>query len=215
MNARDAHLDAGDAALHALGALDDVRRREIERHAARCEACARALAQAEDAVATMAAAQPQYAATDMPAVIPVPHPRRAIPRAAWRWPLAAAFALAVVSTGYLWQQNRAMQTAMTRDEQIVARINEGPYRTARFHGMPGGTEARVMYAADGSWYVVLVRGATRALSVAWMHDGKATMLGDARPHEGLATLYLAKSHRMDRLALMNGPQVVAEAELAY
>ncbi|HKU81527.1 MAG TPA: hypothetical protein VJP76_05080, partial [Candidatus Tumulicola sp.] len=147
--------------------------------------------------------------------IPRPATRRSPPQAAWAWPLAAAFALAIVSTGYLWQQNRSLESAMRRDDQAVARLNQGAFRTADFRGMPGGAQARVMYAPDGTWYVVLVEGATRALQLAWMHDGTATMLGDVRPRGRLAMLYLAKSHRMERLALMDGRTVVAEAELGY
>lgn len=210
-----AHFDAGDAALCALGALDDARREAIERHAAGCDECARTLAAAEEGVARMAAAQPQYSAGELTLAIPVARTPSSAPRTAWLWPLAAAFVLAVLSTGFLWQQNRRIETAMTRDEQVVARLNEGPFRTAQFHGMPAGARARVMYAADGSWYVVLVGGARRALQVAWMHDGTATMLGDARPGGGVAMLYLPKSHRMDRLALLDDGEVVAEAELAY
>lgn len=216
MSVADKHFDSGDAATYALGMLDDRRQRALELHAARCEPCARALAAAERDVAALAAAQPQHVEPPMPEAIAVPSAgRRSTSRAPWVWPLAAVFVLTFLSTGYLWQQNRTMQASMSRDEQVVARLNEGPFRTARFHGMRSGAQARVMYAPDGSWYVVLVRGATRALQVAWMHDGTATMLGDARPHGPIAMLYLPKSHRMDRLALMDGGEVVAEAELAY
>jgi len=214
MSGRFTHFDAGDAALYALGALDEQRRRAIDLHAAACDACAAVLGGAEADVATLAAAQPQYAAA-LAGALPAPPSRRPPARAAWLWPLAAAFVLSIISAGYLWQQNRTMQAVVTRDDQVVARLNEGPFRTAQFHGMPDGAQARVMYGPDGSWYVVVVRGAARALQVAWMHDGTATMLGDARPRGRLAMLYLAKSHRMDRLALMDGGEVVAEAELAY
>jgi hypothetical protein len=72
-----------------------------------------------------------------------------------------------------------------------------------------------MYALDGSWYVVVVRNPSKSLSVAWMHDGVHTMLGNAVPNGNVAMLYLPKSHRMDRLALMDGDRIVAEAALSW
>ena len=66
-----------------------------------------------------------------------------------------------------------------------------------------------MYAPDGSWYVVVIRNATKALDVVWMHDGERSMLGRAMPVGDVSTLYLPKSHRMDTLALMDGDRVVA------
>jgi hypothetical protein len=72
-----------------------------------------------------------------------------------------------------------------------------------------------MYAPDGSWYVIVVREASRPLAVIWMHDGQHTMLGSAVPKGNVAMLYLPKSHRMDRLALMDGDRVIAEAALSW
>jgi hypothetical protein len=48
-----------------------------------------------------------------------------------------------------------------------------------------------------------------------MHDGQQTMLGDTVPHGRVAMLYLPKSHRMEQLALMDGPRIVALAQLPY
>jgi hypothetical protein len=91
----------------------------------------------------------------------------------------------------------------------------GAHRSAAFRTLPGNPPADVMYAPDGSWYFVVVRGASRPLAVAWMHDGERTMLGSAIPRGNLAVLYLPKSHRMDRLALMDGTRVIAEATLSW
>ena len=108
-----------------------------------------------------------------------------------------------------------MHESMVAENAAIKQLAAGPFRTAAFAAMSDGSDARVMYSPDGSWYVVLVRGATRALQVAWMHDGERTMLGTAQPHGDVAMLYLPRSHRMDQLALVDGPTVVAEAQLAY
>ncbi len=72
-----------------------------------------------------------------------------------------------------------------------------------------------MYGTDGTWYVVVVLDPSRPLAVAWMHDGERTMLGSVIPRGNLAMLYLPKSHRMDRLALMDGDRIVAQATLSW
>ena len=204
-----------DAALYALGALDEPGRRAVDRHVAGCAPCSRILGAAEDDVARMAEAEPRH---DPPAELlgafrPAPPP----PRSGWQgWlAVAAALVLAVLPSSYFWNQNQAMHEAMSARTAAMSRLAGTSVRTATFTAMTGGGSARVMYAPNGSWYVILVRGASAALSVAWMHDGKRTMLGTAQPYGDVAMLYLPKSHRMSQLALVEGDQVVAEAQLAY
>jgi hypothetical protein len=203
------------AALYALGALDEPARRAIDRHAAGCVQCSRLLGSAEDDVARMAGAELSH---EPPATVRRRLPQHMLPaRAAWpAWAaLAAALLLAILPSAYYWQQNRAMHEAMSAHADAMSRLAGTSMRSAAFVGMSGGASARVMYAPDGSWYVVLVRGASGALDVAWMHDGRRTMLGTAQPYGDVAMLYLPKSHRMDQLALVEGQRVVAEAQLAY
>jgi hypothetical protein len=116
---------------------------------------------------------------------------------------------------YLFSANRRMHDAMTAQTSMIGRLAGAPHRTVHFHPMNAGPPADVMYASNGSWYVVVVRGASKPLSVAWMHDGVHTMLGDAVPKGNVAILYLPKSHRMDRLALMDGDRILAEARLSW
>lgn len=208
------HLDAGDAALYALGALDDVRRLAVERHLRGCAACLRRIGEAEDEVARLAAAQPER---PLPAGLIAPQPpRKPVPRGVPAWAaLAAVLVAAAIPSGYFWQQTQVMHRTMRLQADVVNRLAATPFRTAAFRGMGTGTSARVMYAPDGSWYLVVVRGASRPMQVAWMHAGERTTLGAAEAHGEVAMLYLPQSHRMDRLALMDGPRVVAEATLAY
>ena len=193
-----------DAALYALGLLDEREQANVDIHAASCQACAALLAQAYDDVAAMAAAQPQL---EMP-------PKRV--RTAQRWQpafaaLAAAFILAFLPSAYFYEQNRAMHQTMVADADAIARIASTPHRVARFDG----TSAHVMYGADGSWYCVVVRGAKKPMGVAWMHDGRQTMLGTAMPHGDVAILYLPRSHRMDQLALLADDRMVGQARLVF
>ena len=209
------HLVTEDAALYALGALDPDARTAMDRHAAACGRCSRLLGSAEDDVARMVAAERRHqppAALLRAALLRLPAHRNRLP--AWT-AVAAALLLAVAPSAYFWQQNRALHEAMAARSEAMSRVAGSGVRDAVFSGMPGGASARVMYAPDGSWYVVLVRGASKALDVAWMHDGQRTVLGTAQSDGDVAMLYLPKSHRMDQLALVDGPRVVAEAQLAY
>jgi hypothetical protein len=135
------------------------------------------------------------------------------------WPsiaaIAAAFLIGVLPSAYLWERNRAMQDAMLYESAAMDRLAATAHRTAAFRGPGGVLAANVAYAPDGSWYVIVVRGASHALRVAWMHDGAQTMLGEAVPHGRVAMLYLPKSHRMEQLALMDGQRIVAQATLRY
>jgi hypothetical protein len=143
---------------------------------------------------------------------------RALRRAPQRWmpvvAMAAAVAIAFLPSLYLWSQTNALNRAMLTQTAAMERLAEAPHRMARFQTMAGMPPAEVVYAADGSWYLVLVHG-TEKLSVAWMHDGTKTMLGDTVPRGSVASLYLPKSHRMDRLALMDGDRIVGEATLSW
>jgi 3-methyladenine DNA glycosylase Mpg len=129
--------------------------------------------------------------------------------------IAAAFVIGLLPTAYFWQQNQSLHAMMTTQTAAIQRVASAPHRMAHFRGMNDRGSASVMYAPDGSWYVVLVRDVSKSLDVAWMHDGAQTMLGTAVPHDGLAILYLPQSHRMDQLALMDGSRTVAVADLSY
>jgi hypothetical protein len=100
---------------------------------------------------------------------------------------------------------------MIADAQAMVRVAASPHRTVAFTG----TDARVMYAPDGSWYLVVIRGAAAPLHLVWPHDGTRTELGMAVPHGEIAMLFLPRSHRMGRLSLMLGDRVVGQAQLVF
>jgi hypothetical protein len=206
----------GDTAdLYAIGALDDAEREAVDRHVALCYECATLLGEAEARVTILIEADGRY-------VPQAPLERRVSPLVRRRPALsyafaavAAAFVIGLLPSTYFWQQNQAMHATMLADAAAMNRLATMPHRSVAFSPMNGNSAARVMYAPDGSWYVVLIRGASKALSVAWMHDGQRTVLGTATPYGEVAMLYLPMSHRMDQLALMDGERVVAKAQLAY
>ncbi|MBV8222837.1 MAG: zf-HC2 domain-containing protein [Candidatus Eremiobacteraeota bacterium] len=202
------------AELYALGALDDAERATIDEHLRRCSACAQRAAVAERDVALVASMEPQREAPrELTRRVEreLTPPRRHWPLAA---ALAAAFVVGFLPSAYFWTKNHAMQEAMRTQSAAMERIAVAPHRAARFQTLNGIPLAEVVYAPDGSWYVVIVH-ASKALSIAWMHDGERTMLGNAVPQGNMAMLYLPRSHRMDRLALVDGDRVIGEAALSW
>ncbi|MGR4063939.1 MAG: hypothetical protein ACLQPV_00650 [Vulcanimicrobiaceae bacterium] len=198
-----------DAALYALGALDEPQREACDLHASACAACAALLGRACGDVTAMVEAD--GVAAVRPRTFARPSPARAV-----FWPaLAAAVVLALLPASILYRQNAAVNAQLAQEDSMIARLASNDHRTAEFGPMPAGHSARVMYGPTGSWYVVMVKGADKALQIAWMHDGKRTMLGTTRSLGDVAMLYLPQSHRMEKLALMDGNEVVAEANLAY
>jgi anti-sigma factor RsiW len=206
------------AALYALGALDDADAAALEAHLQVCAECARLVGEAERDVDTIASLQTRRRApqelNERIEHLLAPAPTRRMP-----WPafaaVAAAFLVGVLPSAYLWERNRAIEDAMLSQSAAMDRLAATAHRTVSFRPSSVALAANVMYAPDGSWYVIVVRGAQHALQVAWMHDGAQTMLGDAVPHGGVAMLYLPKSHRMEQLALMDGQRIVAQAQLPY
>jgi hypothetical protein len=203
------------AELYALGALDERERAAVETHLVACEPCTRLVGAAESHVALIASLEPRREAP--PALDRRVHSTLYAQRIAWRFPAAVAAALVVglAPSLYLWGQERAMHRAMFATDSAMARLASAPHRTASFGASAGGPAGQVMYAPDGSWYVVVIRNATKALDVVWMHDGQRSMLGRAMPVGDVSALYLPKSHRMDTLALMDGDRVVAQATLTW
>lgn len=211
------------AALYALGALADDERAVMDAHLRECSVCTKAVGAAEDDVALILSAEPQRSAPPaldarigrLVQTRPL-EPMRRSRRPAWPYAaLAAALLLGLLPSAYFWSKDRMMHGAMLAQSDAIGRLASAPHRTAQFRPIDAGPPAEVMYALDGSWYVVVVRDASKALSVAWMHDGVHTMLGNAIPSGNVAMLYLPKSHRMGRLALMDGDHVVAEAALSW
>jgi hypothetical protein len=191
------------AALYALGVLDDDERREADEHLDGCDACRRLLAQAQDDVTAMEVARGQNEPLAAPARL------RKLP-SAWL-AIAAAIVIAIGPTGYLLHQNAVMHSTMAADAEAMARVASTPHRVASFSGV----DAHVMYGSDGSWYFVVIRGARAGLNVVWPHDGVQTMLGTAQAHGEVALLYLPKSHRMDRLTIVQDGHVLGQAQLVF
>jgi hypothetical protein len=196
-----------DAALYALGLLDERDSTAIEEHVRECEACRASLAQAEADVAAIETASAQFE----PPALRYPQVRESARFPGWFAAVAAAVLIALLPSAYLAYQNVSMHAEMQNEAQAMARIASSPHRVASFTGL----DAKVMYGKDGSWYCIIIRGAQQGLQIVWPHDGVQTVLGTASTHGDVAWLYLPKSHRMDTLSVVLAGRTVAQARLNF
>jgi len=215
--------------LYALGALTDRERAIVEEHLRVCVDCARLVGESERNVALIAASETQRTAPRelaarvnkvfslRPSRFDSPLDSARGDNASWQLPVAvaAAFVIGLLPSLYFWNENRELHRAMVAQSSAMERLASAAHRSSAFHPMGAGPAAEVMYAPDGSWYFVVVRDVSKRFAVVWVHDGAHTMLGSAIPNGRVATLYLPKSHRMDRLALMDRGRIVAEATLSW
>lgn len=146
MNDHQQHVD-DDAALYALGMLEDADRARIDAHVRRCAACAARLGEAEAGVAALAEAEAASGA------------RRAAPRFAAWGALAAAFVLAVTSA-VLGAQNAALRADVASDGAVLGTLVRSHFLHAQFVAPSGAPiAAKVIYERGGAWYEILALGA--------------------------------------------------------
>ncbi len=176
---------ADRAELYALGALDPGENATIETHLRQCSSCARIVGSAEHDVALIASretrrnAPPELAGRIERALVNQSEPLLRTGRHAWRLSaaLAAALLIGLLPSAYFWSEYRTLHGAMLAQNSAMERLASAAHRTSIFQAARGTSRAEVIYGTDGSWYLVVVRDPSRTLSVAWMHDGKRTMLG--------------------------------------
>lgn len=214
------HIDEF-AELYALGSLEDLERARVERHVASCETCAIRLKNAEETVAEMAHPESlQEPPAQLQARLERSIGTRA--RASLRpfLPFGAAVAavliLTLIPTWVAVDRSRSSTQAMRQDSAAWARIASAPFNHAQFvtpRNHP--VNAKVIYGMRGDWYYVVVMHPKPGMRVAYVHGGRMQMLGTVAMHGEMGTLYLPIDHKMNELALLEGPTVVADAHLAY
>lgn len=207
-----------DAALYALGVLTNAEVQRVDEAARVCDTCAAALATAFDDVTALAEADVQFETP--PGFGPMrdaPPQHRAFARnprmfvPVWL-ATAAAIVIGVMPSLYFYGQNRAMHDAMSMEQQAFTRVMSEPHRTVAF----AGSDARVMYAPDGSWYCVVINGERVPMHVMWPHDGTQTDLGATKVAGATGMLYLPKSHRMGELQLVaDDGSIMGKATLVF
>lgn len=206
------------AELYALGALDELERARVERHARGCAECARRLQQAEETVTVLSQAQPSHAPPAHLAAR-LSHSVAAPLQPRMHWPaltaIAAAFAIALIPTWIAVDRQTSLQ-AMRQDERALARLASARFRDAAFVATDRKPmDAKVLYGGDGSWYYIVVMHPKPDMRVAYVHGGHMEMLGTVAMHGESGTLYLPVNHKMEELALLQGATVVAHARLVY
>ncbi|TAM73804.1 hypothetical protein EPN44_12905 [bacterium] len=151
------HLDER-AELYALGDLDERERRDVERHAASCPACAQRLAESCETAYALSALLPD---AGEPPGLPGQAPARV--RGTWSALAAVAIAAAVVLaivTGILLQRLDAQRSeiAALRAPQIALAQGHFAHVPLRAQAV-AAPRGKVIYALDRSWCYVLIDAA--------------------------------------------------------
>jgi hypothetical protein len=217
------------AELYALGVLEPAEAAQVDAHVAGCASCLRRVGEAEDSVTAMmrldVQSQPSHAlrermrrAVSAPDTLRVARPARARPL--WL-PVAAAVVLALLPAGYLLRQNMAQRDALravaSTNSAIAVQLARGPLNMVNFTSAKGvPVDAHVMYNRTGSWYLVVVKHPLHAMDVAYVHpDGSMEKIGKTSMQGDMGVAVMPIPHKMDKLALLDGHAIVAEALLLY
>ncbi len=226
--ALEGHIDEL-AELYSLGALEPDERADVEAHVAGCSSCARALGDAEAAVAALddafvAQIEPPERlgariAASAKTSMPVARSRSA--RASFRLPsfyaTAAALLLAAgVGAGALVE--RAADTRQAaHDSTVLATIATSHFNhvtlTAR---SPAAPVSKVLYARDGAWIYVVIDGTTCDCRVVLRSSAGERDLGHPAVRGSTATLFVTNLSRPTSIELVTeSGQIVSSATLIY
>lgn len=207
-----------DAELYSLGILDDAAVRKVEHHIALCPACAKRVAQAQTAAASLAAA--------LPAAVPSPALKRRLhesirprPRAAIHYPNVFRFAVAAVIAltliGLSWQTLVLRGRLATQDVALVTMVHSHFNHVSMSPASPNPVAAKILYARDGSWiYIIADKPGGPLHAIASTATGAAD-LGVLASAGETATLLFRPHERIRSIILQRAGTNVATATLAY
>jgi anti-sigma factor RsiW len=216
-----------DAELYALGMLDDARRGAVDAHAAACDACARLLGEAEEAVLGLASASPRVEpsgglAARIKAIAETRDASKAsarfvtVPRSTWFAGLAAAAVLVIALCGAFYR-NVTLNDALTAQRLAVTTMVHAHFLHASMTVLPAGgaMAAKVVYARDGSWLYVLVDHPEGPVDVSLVESGSRIDAGRAVASGDTATLFVRPASRPQNVELTRDGVVLARVALTY
>ena len=146
-----------DAELYALGVLGDAERIALDAHLAQCGECRRRVGEAEETLLEM---DRHVALQDPPADLAERLRAGRRPRAvssgfSW-YALAAAFLIGLLPS--TWFVTSTMQTKRSESLHSAALLAmvRSHFAHAQFTAAPGGPDAKVIFARNGSWLYIIV-----------------------------------------------------------
>lgn len=208
-----------EAELYPLGLLDAAEREAVERHVARCAACAERVAKASLVAASLADSLPR---TEPPVRLKrrlraaVSARGAAQPRFSWnvqRFALAAAVLLAVLGLGW---QTYALRSRVASDDLALVTLINSHFNHVQMTSPSGAPiAAKVLYARDGAWLYVIVQHPTGALHALGSTSAGPIDLGNLQGTSAVASLLARPSARVTSVMLQRDGRDVASAPLVY
>jgi hypothetical protein len=208
-----------DAELYALGALDELTSRAVERHVLECSECAALLAAAQETAVALASPLPAVAASDdllqriraSSAVMSEAEVRRWFATRVLRYAVAAALILTFLDAG--WQASRLYRQIATEDVALATMVHSHFEHVSMTPLSTSPLAAKVLYARDGSWVYVIADRPGGDLRVLGYGTHGMVQLGVLRTDGRAASLLVRPSKRVRRVVLERGNVPVAEATL--
>ncbi len=203
------------AELYALGALNELERRRIERHAATCDECSRRVGEAEATVLHLIESR------DMP--LGAFQPDRRIrfgpaPLAARAWiaSIAAAFLIGLLPWGVASLRGPATNDAALQQQLATSAMLAGHFVHVPFQPrVPGAPAAKVIYAREGGWFYVIVAPGPAPLDVVVVAHGKRTTVGAVSVAQTVRSVFVNQPTPIEMVELCERGVPIAVAHIAY
>ncbi|MBC5810585.1 MAG: zf-HC2 domain-containing protein [Candidatus Eremiobacteraeota bacterium] len=228
-----------NAELYALGLLDAAEHAALEAHVATCDSCLRWVGAAEEAAAALASTLPRpsdaivssaklktspagLAFNPMGRLIPSIYQRSAGELLWQRLALFATLAAAMLVLFFATRlvvdrvQGQQMASAWLGDERILSRLTSSHFKHVSMTMRPGSVlySAKVIYAPDGSWVMLLAEGCACKLRAIETIRGGWRDIGELKGGR-VATLLLENAGRPEKVELTSGGTVEATANITY
>jgi hypothetical protein len=219
MQQPDGHIGE-DAELYVLGELSELERARLERHVATCDACARRVGEAEEAMLSLMLAESESVSPAAPPAQLRPIAFSSVAgatRRAWLSAVAAAFLIGLMP----WAITRLV-TQPAAPAQATAQVALNAMLAGHFAHVPfkplvsDAPRGKVIYDLKGAWIYVLVGAGSEPLTVAVVPRGGAReTIATISPGSGARTALVSLGRRVDTVDLLRSGVVVETARPEY
>jgi len=205
---RGGHTVITANASHLCMMRHDPERAAAEAHIAQCDACARRVGEAEEALADLV--RPQTPSPQLDRRLHALFVRRGGGARAFYPLVAAALIVALLPGAFFWQRDRDLRASDARNRQAVAAMIGSHFLHSQFvKAAPDAPPAKAIFARNGAWlYVIAVTDRDLTLSSGGRVIGQLSGTGNER------SAFIEHPPATKSLVLMDGSRTLAHAAVA-
>jgi anti-sigma factor RsiW len=209
---QDDHIGE-NAELYALGQLDELESSRVARHARTCDACAKRLGEAEEAVLHLI--EFGDVASEPPAWLDRRVRFSGQPPRAWIAAVAAAFLIGLLPWGVTTLRHSdegiGSNQQLAMNAMLAGHFLHAPV-TAFVAGAP---QAKVIYPREGGWLYVLVGPANQSLDVVAIAGNQRTTIASIAPGTQTRAAFVQFAQRVTAVQLLENGTPVGAARIVY